>query len=117
VSVTQIMPEAVNTPFFEHARTRLGVRPSGPPPVTSPERVGRAILHAAEHGGRDITVGFGGKLQLALQRVSPRIMDTVGRVTFPLQRSREPKGVGDDTLFDTPHADDDVHGVVTTTHR
>src|SRR4051794_9446599 len=37
VSVTEIMPEAVSTPFFENARTRLGVRPSGPPPVTTPE--------------------------------------------------------------------------------
>lgn len=48
VSVTQIMPAAVATPFFEHARSRLGVRASGPPPVYSPE-VAASVLHAAEH--------------------------------------------------------------------
>lgn len=41
VPVTQIMPAAIATPFFEHARTRLGVRPSGPPPVYTPEKVAK----------------------------------------------------------------------------
>ncbi len=38
VSVTQVMPAAIATPFFENARSRLGVRASGPPPVTVPRR-------------------------------------------------------------------------------
>jgi NAD(P)-dependent dehydrogenase (short-subunit alcohol dehydrogenase family) len=118
VSVTQIMPEAVDTPFFEHARTRLGVRPSGPPPVTTPEKVAEAILRAAEHGGRDVSVGAGAKLQLLAQRVSPRIMDAFSRaMAFRLQRSDEPKKPGDDALFDPPAGDDRVHGVVSNTHR
>jgi short-subunit dehydrogenase len=118
VSVTQIMPAAVSTPFFEHARTRLGVRPSGPPPVYSPETVADAILDAAEHGGRDVAVGSAAKLQLALQRLSPRIMDAFARVAaFPLQRSKEPKGPGDDALFSAPHGDDRVRGVVTNLRR
>src|SRR4051794_19094880 len=118
VSVTQIMPEAVNTPFFEHARTRLGVRPSGPPPVTSAENVAQKILHAAEHGGRDVTVGSGAAMQVALQRMSPHIMDVFSRATaFRAQKSKEPKAPGDDALFDSPHGDDRVEGVVTNMHR
>jgi short-subunit dehydrogenase len=118
VSVTQIMPAAVATPFFEHARTRLGVRPSGPPPVYSPETVAEAILHAAEHGGRDVTVGSAAAMQLALQRISPRLMDVFSRVGFKLQRSDEPKGPGDDDqLFDVSESDDRVRGVVSSTHR
>ena len=118
VSVTQIMPAAVATPFFEHARTRLGVRPSGPPPVYSPETVADAILHAAEHGGRDIAVGVAAKAQLFLQRLSPRIMDGFSRIAgFGLQRSREPKEAGDDALVDSPQGDDRVRGVVSNTHR
>lgn len=57
VSVTEILPGTIATPFFEHARTRLGVRPSGPPPVYAPERVADAILRAAEHPTRDVVVG------------------------------------------------------------
>ena len=113
VSVTQIMPEAVSTPFFEHARTRLGVRPSGPPPVIEPEKVADAILHAAEHGGRDVAVGAGAKVQLALQRISPRIMDAFVHLTaFRGQRSDEPKEPGDDALFRAPQGDDRVEGAV-----
>jgi NAD(P)-dependent dehydrogenase (short-subunit alcohol dehydrogenase family) len=119
VSVTQIMPAAVDTPFFEHARTRLGVRPSGPPPVYSPEKAAKAILRAAEHGGRDVAVGSAAKVQLALQRVSPRIMDAFARTAaFPLQRSSEPKGPDDgDALFTPPRGDDRLRGVVTNLRR
>ena len=119
VSVTQIMPAAVDTPFFENARTRLGVRPSGPPPVYAPETVASAILHAAEYGGRDVPVGAAAKLQLALQRVSPRIMDALARVAaFRLQRSSEPKGPGDgDALVTSPDGDDRIGGVVRNLRR
>jgi short-subunit dehydrogenase len=118
VSVTQILPAAVGTPFFEHARTRLGVRPSGPPPVYSPETVAEAILRAAERGGRDIAVGSAAKGQLALQRLSPRIMDALSRAAaFRLQRSKDPKGPGDDALTTAPAGDDRARGVVTTLHR
>jgi NAD(P)-dependent dehydrogenase (short-subunit alcohol dehydrogenase family) len=107
VSVTQIMPEAVATPFFEHARSRLGVRAAGPPPITSPETVADRILHAAEHGGRDVPVGVGARAQLALQRLSPRAMDVFSRLTaFRLQRSDEPEAPGDDALDDAPRGDD-----------
>jgi short-subunit dehydrogenase len=118
VSVTQIMPAAVDTPFFEHARTRLGVRPSGPPPVYSPETVAEAILRAAEHGGRDVAVGSAAKAQLALQRLSPRLMDALSRAAaFRLQRSKDPKGPGDDALTTAPDGDDRVRGVVSNLHR
>ena len=117
VSVTQVLPAAIATPFFEHARTRLGVRPSGPPPVYGPEKVAEAILDAAEHPRRDVIVGGSAKVQLALQRLSPRLMDAVARIGFPLQRSNEPKAVGDDALVDDQHGDARIRGVVSTTHR
>jgi NAD(P)-dependent dehydrogenase (short-subunit alcohol dehydrogenase family) len=118
VSVTQIMPAAVGTPFFENARTRLGVRASGPPPVYSPEKVAEAVLKAAEHGGRDVAVGSAAKVQLAVQRLSPKVMDALTKATaFRAQKSKEPKAPGDDALFDAPQGEDREHGVVTTTKR
>ena len=119
VSLTQVLPGAVATPFFEHARTRLGVRPSGPPPVVRAERVAAAILQAAEHPRREIVVGGAARMQLALQRLSPRLVDAVvARTAFRLERSDEPKRPADPDTLDEPwEGDDRVRGVVTTTRR
>lgn len=119
VSVTQVLPAAIDTPFFEHARTRLGVRPSGPPPVYAPEKVAEAILHAAQHPRRDVIVGGAAQVQLLLQRLSPKLMDAFSRATaFRLQRSKEPKAPATgDALFTPPHGDGRVRGVVTTFER
>ena len=119
VSVTEIQPATIDTPFFEHARTRLGVRPSGPPPVYAPERVAAAILRAAEHPGREVVVGGAGKAQLLMQRVSPRAMDAFTRLAaFRLQKSDEPKRPDDGDALDQPvEGDDRRRGVVSNLRR
>lgn len=119
VSVTEIQPATIDTPFFEHARTRLGVRPSGPPPVYPPERVAEAILHAAEHPAREVVVGGAGKAQLLLQRISPAAVDAFTRLAgFRLQKSSEPKGPGNTDGLDEPvDGDDRRRGVVSNLRR
>ena len=119
VSVTEIQPATIDTPFFEHARTRLGVRPSGPPPVYPPERVAAAILRAAEHPGREVVVGGAGKAQLLMQRISPRAMDAFTRLAaFRLQKSDDPKGPHDADALDRPvEGDDRRRGVVSNLRR
>ena len=118
ISVTEVLPGTIATPFFEHARTRLGVRPSGPPPVYAPERVAAAILQAAERPTRDRVVGGAAQLQLALQRLSPRLMDVLVRAAIRFERSKEPKGPDGGDALDGPVAGDDrERGVVTTLHR
>ena len=62
VNVTLIEPSSINTPFFRHARSKLGVKPRPMPPVYQPEVVAEAILAAAEHPRRDVVVGEAGKL-------------------------------------------------------
>jgi len=76
IAVTLIKPSATNTPFPEHARNYLdeGV-PALPPPVYAPEVVARAILHCAERPVRDVVVGGGGRLQIALNHAAPRASD------------------------------------------
>jgi NAD(P)-dependent dehydrogenase (short-subunit alcohol dehydrogenase family) len=92
ISVTNIMPASINTPFFNKARTRLGVKPQGVPPFYEPEIVARAICYAAEHPTRDLIVGGVGKLVELGQRISPRLMDYLLSLTsFKMQRSQEPK--------------------------
>ena len=119
VAVTEIQPAVIDTPFFEHARTRLGVRPSAPPPVYPPEKGAEAILRAAENPKREVVVGGAGKVQLLTQRLSPRIMDAFSRVAmFRLQRSRDPKRPDDtDGLYRPVEGDDRRRGVVSNLRR
>lgn len=101
VSVTEILPPGINTPFFNKARTKLGVKPMPLPPIYPPEIVADAIVDAAEHPRPRIVLGGAGKQMLLMQRLSPRLMDALLlRVGFRGQETREPRPEGTpDGLF------------------
>ena len=66
IAVTLVKPASIDTPFFEKARTYLGVEPQPVPPVYAPEVVSEVILHAAEHPLRELIAGgSGAKLSAA----------------------------------------------------
>jgi NAD(P)-dependent dehydrogenase (short-subunit alcohol dehydrogenase family) len=102
IGVTNVMPAAINTPFFDKARTRLGVKPKGFPPTYAPGVVADAILYAAEKAPREIVAGGAGKGLVLGQRLSPRLMDAVMlRGGFESQMTDEPKSADDpDGLFE-----------------
>ncbi len=98
ISVTNVMPSSINTPFFNKAQTKLGVKPRPLPPMYQPHIVADAILYAAEKPIRDIVVGGAGKIGIVARRVSPRLTDAFLRlVAFRLQRTHAPKSE------DAPH--------------
>jgi NAD(P)-dependent dehydrogenase (short-subunit alcohol dehydrogenase family) len=101
IGVTNVMPAAINTPFFDKARTRLGVKPKGFPPLYAPGVVADAILYAAEKAPRDVVAGGAGKGMILGQRLSPRILDAVMvRGGFGTQMTDDPKSAADpDGLF------------------
>ena len=77
IAVTTILPASIDTPFFEHARSKLGAMPKPPPPVYAPEIVADAIVYAARHPRREIPVG-GAALGFILgQRFSPALTDAL----------------------------------------
>ncbi|MCA0458005.1 MAG: SDR family oxidoreductase [Chloroflexi bacterium] len=103
IDVTLIMPSAINTPFFNHALSKLGVIPRPVGPVYEPELVAEAIVYAAQHPQRDVTVGGGGKLLQLMKRAAPTLTDqmmTVGGAMFHAQKSDKPDN-GASTLFNT----------------
>ena len=112
ISVTNIMPASINTPFFDKARTKLGVKPMGVPPIYQPDIVVDAILYAAEHPVRDIVVGGAGKIISTTQRLSPRLMDAMlSRTAFEGQRTEQPKGAdAPNSLFEPISGYDRVEG-------
>jgi NAD(P)-dependent dehydrogenase (short-subunit alcohol dehydrogenase family) len=102
ISITNILPSVINTPFYNKAMTKLGVKPTGVPPYYQPSLVARAILHAAENPTRDAIVGDVGRVVDLLQKLAPDLVDTlVGAIAVPFQRTNTPKSASDpNNLFE-----------------
>jgi NAD(P)-dependent dehydrogenase (short-subunit alcohol dehydrogenase family) len=99
VSVTLVKPASIDTPFFEKARTYLGVEPQPVPPVYAPEVVSEVILHAAEHPLRELIAGGSGA-KLSAARFAPRLADRyMERWTFAAQSTDQPVHGRADNLY------------------
>jgi NAD(P)-dependent dehydrogenase (short-subunit alcohol dehydrogenase family) len=76
ISVTNIMPGVINTPFYNKGKTKLGVKPTGIPPYYEARLVTDAIVYAAENPIRDYIVSDVGRVLDVIQRISPGLVDT-----------------------------------------
>ncbi len=93
ISVTLIKPSAIDTPYKEHAKNYLAVKPQNPPPVYAPEVVAEAILYCAENPVRDVFAGGGGKVLSAMGKYAPRSTDLVMENTMiEIQQTDRPAG-------------------------
>ena len=105
ISVTLVKPASVDTPFFEKAKTYLGVEPQPVPPVYAPKVVSDVILHAAQFPIRELIAGGSGA-KLSAARFAPRLADYyMERWTFASQRTNVPVNGRADNLY-RPVADD-----------
>lgn len=94
VSVTNLMPAGINTPFFNKARTKMGVKPMPMPPIYEPDVVANVILYAAQHPTRDISAGGAAKSFIWGQKFTPGLLDKVlVRTGFKGQMTDEPKAI------------------------
>jgi NAD(P)-dependent dehydrogenase (short-subunit alcohol dehydrogenase family) len=112
IAVTTILPASIDTPFFEHARSRLDAMVKPPPPVYAPEIVARTIVYAAGHPRREIAVGGAGAGFVLGQRFAPGLTDallSIRRLGAGMQRSDRPDNRVDnvDSPLDEPGQ---VHG-------
>ena len=85
VSVTLVKPASVATPFADHARNLMEKAARLPPPRYAPEVVADAILHAATHPIRELSVGGAARPMAAGSAVAPGL---VARFAAPLMRGR-----------------------------
>jgi NAD(P)-dependent dehydrogenase (short-subunit alcohol dehydrogenase family) len=105
ISVTLVKPASVDTPFFEKAKTYLGVEPQPVPPVYAPEVVSDVILEAAQRPIRELIAGGSGA-KLSASRFVPRLADLyMERWTFDSQSTDKPANGRPDNLY-APVADD-----------
>ncbi len=106
VSVTNIMPSGINTPFFSNARTKLGVKPVATPPLYQPQIVSKAILAAAVKPIPEIVVGGAGWLFALTSRFAPHIADWSQKVTADVQKTKEFKAEDAPTNLFSPDTKD-----------
>ena len=110
IAVTLVKPASIDTPFFEKARTYLGVEPQPVPPVYAPEVVSEVILHAAQHPLRELIAGGSG-VKLSAARFAPRLADLyMERWTFSSQATDKPAGGRPDNLYAPVTADGGERG-------
>lgn len=77
ISVTLIKPSAIDTRFFDHAKSNVGGMGKAPGSNYAPQVVAEAILFAAQHHRRDIAVGNTSLLGGRLASVAPGVIDAV----------------------------------------
>jgi NAD(P)-dependent dehydrogenase (short-subunit alcohol dehydrogenase family) len=110
IAVTLVKPASIDTPFFEKARTYLGVEPQPVPPVYAPEVVADVILHAAQHPLRELIAGGSGA-KVSAARFAPRLADLyMERWTFDSQATDKPVHGRPDNLYAPVRADGGERG-------
>ena len=101
IAVTTILPTSINTPFFNHARSKTGKMGAPIPPIYEPSAVAEAILYSAEHPQREVFIGAGGRMLAMMQRMSPALTDRsmlLGGMIFKRQQCDLP-APAEDNLF------------------
>jgi NAD(P)-dependent dehydrogenase (short-subunit alcohol dehydrogenase family) len=112
IAVTTVLPASIATPFFENARSKLGVMVKPPPPVYAPELVAESLLSAAEHPRREIPIGGAAYAIILGQRFAPALTDmilSIPRLGAGGQRTDRPDN-GVDNVDDPMDAPGQVHG-------
>ncbi len=75
VSLTEIMPAAINTPIYEKGRNKMPFKLRPVFPIYHPQIVTDAILYAAENPVRDLIAGAAGLGVVYAERISPKVAD------------------------------------------
>jgi NAD(P)-dependent dehydrogenase (short-subunit alcohol dehydrogenase family) len=113
VSVTQILPAAINTPIYDKGRNKMPFKPRPLPPIYEPQVVSDAILYAAENPIKDLIAGGFGVGVVLSERFSPRLTDwVVSKIGFIGQKTNEPNphDVYEGSLFTAVEGKDTVNG-------
>jgi NAD(P)-dependent dehydrogenase (short-subunit alcohol dehydrogenase family) len=102
---------AVNTPQFDHCRTRMPKQPQPVPPIYQPEVAADAIVWAAQSGEREVYVGAPTWKTIWGERIAPGLADRyLAKNGFKSQMADEPINGRPDNLFAPVEGDRGAHG-------
>ena len=103
ITVSTLLPSSINTPLFDSARSRMGVRPQPMPPVYQPRVVAEAVVRAITNPQPQMVVGGGGKMLELVHRIAPRSAASLlvrhGKVVQNQRTDTPDNGSGHDNLF------------------
>jgi short-subunit dehydrogenase len=100
IAVTLIKPAGIDTPIAQHAANHVDGEAALPPPVYDPRLVAQAILDAAQHVRRDITVGGAGRLQVLLGTHFPGALDLLAPLMIPALSDTKRQKTIETTIFE-----------------
>jgi NAD(P)-dependent dehydrogenase (short-subunit alcohol dehydrogenase family) len=75
IHVCTVFPYAIDTPHFEAAGNRFGLMPRAMPPVSSPERIARAVARLPDRPRRRLFVPRFAALAIAAHAIIPRTLE------------------------------------------
>jgi len=112
VKVSLVELPALNTPQFDHCRTRMPKQPQPVPPIYQPEVAADAIAWAARSGERELYVGAPTWKTIWGARVAPGFGDRyLAKNGYESQQADEPvNGDRADNLFAPVEGDHGAHG-------
>ena len=113
VHLTMVQLPGLNTPQFEHCRSKMPNVPMPVPPVYEPEVAADAIHFAAHHKRREVWVGIPTVYTILGNRVAPWLAERyLARTAVSGQQTDEPLGkdVREGNLFEAAEGDDGAHG-------
>ena len=115
VRITMVQLPALNTTQFGWVRSRLPMFPQPVPPIFQPELAAEAILWAAAHDRREVTVGLPAALAILGDKIAPGLLDRyLARINFDAQQTDEPVASDRADNLDAPldaERDHGAHGV------
>ena len=112
VRLSMVQLSAMNTPQFDWAKSRLPHKARPVPPVYQPELAAQAIVWAAMHGRREVTVGFPALWAIWGDKLLPRVGDWyLAKFAYSGQQASEPKdAAAPENLWQSVPGDYGAHG-------
>jgi NAD(P)-dependent dehydrogenase (short-subunit alcohol dehydrogenase family) len=113
VHVTMVQLPGLNTPQFDHCRSKMPGHPQPVPPVYQPEVAADAVHWAAHHRRREVYVGAPTVYTILGSKVAPWLAERyLAKTAVASQQMDEPAGPGNDpgNLFEAPEGDPGAHG-------
>lgn len=113
VHATMVQLPGLNTPQFEHCRSKMPNVPMPVPPVYQPEVAADAVHYAAHHRRREVWAGVPTVYTILGNRLAPWLAERyLARTAVSGQQTDEPLGedVRQGNLFAAPTSDQGAHG-------
>ncbi|MDX6509742.1 MAG: hypothetical protein QOG81_1494 [Gaiellaceae bacterium] len=112
VRLTMVQLPALNTPQFDHCRSRMPRKPQPVPPIFQPELAAEAILWATKHVRREVYVGGPTVEAIVGDKLASGLADRyLAKTNFEAQQTPEPADPErPDNLFEPLTRDPGAHG-------